>query len=419
MTLSYGFVQTAARPSNATSGRSSRALLGKGAPAPSVEWSGEIQVPADRDIPAASGGVDNVDTRGGERTVEDKPILGGYSRQRSSGINGWMKRILAGPAEGTREELDQVKVSPDGHRSKTKFTPNAMEEWLDGVFGAMTGPARASMGISAQRTLFRNESPGQKRKRDMFRSGIKATFRNVVKSAFRKKIKIAEDDVFTLPTETQDTLNSRCEKEYTSFRDMVSPPIGNIRPIFATKSSRVLDNNVLTPITKPETKVTLRGYIPTICGKNATITRKNCQPMFATKSGRIFDKNFLSPSTENMAESVFATSYTPKKGNKSKSGAGVSSAFTPPMFAKGSRLIFEKCPSGPTTLKAAEPTKYTPTIHNKGKSRAEYNPPSMPTTKLCMVSKNALTPSAEKMPTPVIADVSRGVSVTVSHPRPR
>lgn len=510
--------------------------MGKGAPAPSVGRSGEIQVPADRDIPTASGGVDNVDTWGGKRTVEDKPILRGYSSQRSREINDWMKRILTGPAEDTREELNQVKVSPDGHRSKAKFTPNAMEEWLDGVFSAMTGPARASMGISAQRTLFRNESPGQKRKRDMFGSGIKATFGNVVKSTFRKKIKIAEDDVFTLPTEKQDTSDSRREKEYMGFRDMVSPPIGNIRhifttkssqiienevlapptqtqatsrsknenesahfrnivpavenilpvldnnilllytvtettprsqsaskiksiippspediapvfatkssrilgnmltspnvrgipgslqrknltvlrktvtpqieenllPIFATKSSHVLENNVLKPITKPETKVTSRGYIPTICGKNATITRKNCQPMFATKSSRIFDKNFLSPSTENKA-----TSYTPKKGNKSKSGADVSTASTPPMFAKGSRRIFDKGPSGPTIPKAAEPTKYTPTIHNKGRSRAEYNPPSTPTTKLCMASNNALTPGAEKMPTPVIADVSR------------
>lgn len=317
-----------------------------------------------------------------------KPTATVYSSQRSREIKHWMAGILGGKAEDIREEPVPVEVVVDSSRTKAKFTAEAIEEWLEGALAATAGVACPSMGKPDQKLWFGKDPHSLKRKSDMIGNTAKAaisSIENLVASRFRKKIKIAK--VGEMGEIKPTARNNKIEVEKPTIKENITiqmnipqmpaieiidntPPIetqasppstvprkivktkmdGNQLPIFTTKSSRVLDNNVLSPITKTEVRVgTSRSYLPTIRSKNTPTTEKNMSPTFATKSS-IFNKNVLSP----------------------------------------------------TISLATESSNNMSTIHAKGKGRADYSP-TIPTRKFSTPIKNVLTPAAEKMATPVIA----------------
>lgn len=406
---SYGFAKNPGPPDD-MNGRGSRGSGGGRTPTPSGRRSAAVRVQATEATASKSstnhgtqntnkrtGGIENVDTQKGGEAVEEKPTPTAYSSQRSREIKRWMARVLSGQAEDTSEGLAPVEVVVEGSRTKAKFTAEVMEEWLEGALAATAGVACPGIGMPDQKLWFGKDSYSLKRKRDMIGDKVKAAISSIetlVSSRFRKRIKFAKvDEIGGIKLATSDgkieeekptiekniippmpvieiidntsphneiqassspTPSLRSEEKSILLESIVPPVVEDTLPMFTTKSSRALDDNILSPITKTEVRAgASRNYLPTIRGKNKPTSEKDMSPTFATKSSNIFDKNVLSP----------------------------------------------------TNSMAAKPNNNRSTIHAKGKGRANYSP-TTPIRKSSTPIKNVLIPVVENMATPVIADSS-------------
>lgn len=405
-----------------------------------------------------TGGIENADTQKGGETVEEKPTSTVYSSQRSREIKRWMARILGGQTENTREEpapvevvVDgsrakaPVEVAVDGGRTKVKFAAEAMEEWLEGALAATAGVACPSMGVPDQKLWFGKDSHSLKRKRDMIGDKVKAaitSIENLMSSRFRKKIKIArvgegeikpttsntkiEEEKPTIdknittevntppipaikivintpppPPEIQapspPTSSSKSDKKSILPGSIVSPAVENTRPMFTTKSSRVLDNNVFTPSAVKEVSGNPQRNLLTTPRKIVKTKRdENQLPMFMTKSSHVLDNNVLSPVAKAEVRAGASKSYLPTIRGKNTPTAQKDMS---PMFATKSSNISDKNVLSPTTSMVAEPNNNTSTIHAKGKGQADYIP-TTPTVKSSTPIKNVLTSVVENMTTP-------------------
>ncbi|KAL0630875.1 hypothetical protein Q9L58_010273 [Maublancomyces gigas] len=404
-----------------------------------------------------TGGIENVDTQKGGETVEEKPTPTVYSSQRSREIKRWMARILGGQTENTREEPAPVEVVVDGSRAKApvevvvdggrtkvKFAAEAMEEWLEGALAATAGVSCPSMGVPDQKLWFGKDSHSLKRKSDMIGDKVKAaitSIENLMSSRFRKKIKIARvgegeikpttsntkieeekptidknitTEVNTPPTPAIEivvntpppppeiqapsppTSSSKSDKKSILTGSIVSPAVENTRPMFTTKSSRVLDNNVFAPFAVTEVSGNPQRNLLTTRRKIVETKRdENQLPMFMTKSSHVLDNNVLSPVAKAEVRAGASKSYLPTIRRKN---TPTTQKYMSPTFATKSSNICDKNVLSPTTSMATKLNNNTSTIRTKGKGRADYIP-TTPTVKSSTPIKNVLTSVVENMTT--------------------